>query len=68
MRCRFSSTFYRHFDRHGSVQNTGLPVVCKKGRLAATTPAQARRSCPGAIGVYGYRTKGTIPPIAGGIE
>jgi hypothetical protein len=117
-----------YFDRHGSVQTTGLPV-CTMGRLAATTTAQARRACPEAIvgegegkaiiafpesvpfsasspltlfngpkrhgdptvlahayltvpvpttyivqiviekihdGVYGYRTKGTIPPIAGG--
>jgi hypothetical protein len=117
-----------YFDRHGSVETTGLPV-CTKGKLAATTTAQARRACPEAIvgegegkaiiafpesmpfsasspltlfngpkrrgdptvlahayltvpvpttyivqiviekihdGVYGYRTKGTIPPIAGG--
>ena len=117
-----------YFDRHGAVQTTGL-AVCTKGKLAATTTAQARRACPEAIvgegegkaiiafpeslpfsasspitlfngpkkdgdptvlahayltvpvpttyivqiviekihdGVYGYRTKGTIPPIAGG--
>lgn len=117
------------FDRHGSVQTTGLQR-CTKAKLAATTTAQARRNCPGAIvgegagtavikfpeqpllhasspitlfngppgphgaptvlahaylsipapttfivpivierihqGVYGYRTKATIPPIAGG--
>ncbi len=116
------------FDRHGSVQTTGLPV-CTAAKLAATTTAQARRNCPGAIvgegegkaivkfpeqapipasspitlfngpkvhgddtvlahaylsvpapttyivpvvierihdGVYGYRTKATIPKIAGG--
>jgi len=117
-----------YFDRHGSVQTTGLEV-CTSGKLAATDTAQARRACPGAIvgegagkaiiafpesvpfsasspltifngprkhgdptvlahgylsvplpttyvveiviekvhdGVYGYRTTGTIPPIAGG--
>jgi hypothetical protein len=116
------------FDRHGSVQTTGLEV-CTKAKLAATNTAQARHTCPGAIvgegagkaiiafpeskpfpasspltlfngprehgdptvlahaylsvpaptayivqivierihdGIYGYRTKGTIPPIAGG--
>jgi hypothetical protein len=116
------------FDRHGSVQTTGLPV-CTIAKLAATTTAQARRNCPGAIvgegegkalvkfpeqapipasspitlfngpkkhgddtvlahaylsvpapttyivpvvieriddGVYGYRTKATLPTIAGG--
>ena len=117
-----------YFDRHGSVQTTGLPT-CTAAKLAATTTAQARRACPEAIvgegegkaiiafpesvpipasspltlfngpkkngdptvlahayltvpvpttyivpiviekihdGVYGYRTKGNIPPIAGG--
>ncbi len=116
------------FDRHGSVQTTGLEV-CTKGKLEATTTAEARRICRGAIvgegegkaivafpesapfgvsspitifngpkrhgddtvlahgylsvpapttyivpivierihdGVYGYRTKATLPPIAGG--
>ena len=116
------------FDRHGSVQTTGLPR-CSMSKLAATTTAQARHACPAAIvgegdgkavvqfpesaplpvsspltlfngplkngdptvlahayltvpvpttyivliviekihdGVFGYRTKGTIPPIAGG--
>ncbi len=116
------------FDRHGSVQTTGL-ARCTAGKLAATTTAEARHACPKAIvgegegkaivqfpesapipvsspltlfngppkhgdptvlghayitvpvpstyvvsivierihdGVYGYRTKGTIPPIAGG--
>jgi hypothetical protein len=116
------------YDRHGSVETTGLPV-CAPGRLQATTVPEARRACPGAIvgegagraivkfpeerpipisspitifngprfhgdptvlahafttvpirttfivpivierihdGVYGYRTKATIPPIAGG--
>ncbi|MGA8744602.1 MAG: hypothetical protein WB507_01910 [Solirubrobacterales bacterium] len=116
------------FDRHGSVQTTGL-ARCTAAKLAATTTAAARHACPNAIvgegegkaiiqfpesspipvtspltlfngapehgdptvlghayitvpvpstyvvkivierihdGVYGYRTKGTIPPIAGG--
>ena len=116
------------FDKHGSVQTTGLER-CSAQKLNATSTAQARRACPGAIvgegegkaiiqfpeskpipvsspltlfngppkhgdptvfahayltvpvpstyivsiviekiskGVYGYRTKGTIPPIAGG--
>ena len=116
------------FDKHGSVQTTGLER-CTAKKLGATSTAQARRACPGAIvgegegkaiiqfpesrpipvsspltlfngppkngdptvlahayltvpvpstyivsiviekiskGVYGYRTKGTIPPIAGG--
>lgn len=116
------------FDRHGSVQTTGLPV-CPAGRLQSTRVAAARKACPGAIvgkgvghaivafpeqapipisspitlfngppkrgnptvlahayttvpvattlivpiviekineGVYGYRTKATIPEIAGG--
>jgi hypothetical protein len=36
------------YDRHGSVQTTGLPV-CTAGELQATTVAAARRACPGAI-------------------
>lgn len=36
------------YDRHGSVQTTGLPV-CAPGRLEATTVPAARRNCPGAI-------------------
>ncbi|HWW66618.1 MAG TPA: hypothetical protein VNY83_01410 [Solirubrobacterales bacterium] len=36
------------FDRHGSVQTTGL-AVCTAAKLAATTTAQARRACPAAI-------------------
>jgi hypothetical protein len=41
------------FDRHGSVQTTGLPV-CKPGRLEQTTVATARRNCPGAIVGEGF--------------
>jgi hypothetical protein len=36
------------FDRHGSLQTLGLPV-CTVAKLEATTVAQARRNCPGAI-------------------
>jgi hypothetical protein len=36
------------YDRHGSVQTTGLPV-CQPGRLQATTVAAARRNCPNSI-------------------
>ncbi len=36
------------FDKHGSVDTTGLPV-CRKSQLIATDVAQARRNCPGAI-------------------
>ncbi|HEV7481805.1 MAG TPA: hypothetical protein VGO13_01760 [Solirubrobacterales bacterium] len=116
------------FDRHGSVETTGLPV-CTSAKLQSTTVVAARRACPGAIvgkgfghavvkfpeqapipvsspitlfngprkngdptvfahayttvpvattfvvpivietihdGIYGYRTKATIPKIAGG--
>lgn len=36
------------FDRHGSVETTGLPV-CTQPKLEATTTPQARKQCPGAI-------------------
>ena len=36
------------FDRHGHLETEGLEV-CTSGRLQSTTPAQARRNCPGAI-------------------
>lgn len=36
------------FDRHGSVQTTGLPV-CHPDELEATTVPQARRNCGGSI-------------------
>lgn len=121
-------TIELEFDRHGAVDTTGL-AVCTARKLANTTTAQARQSCPDAIvgrgkgtgvikfpeqppipasspltifngppkqgnptvlahayltkpgpstfivpiviekirnGVYGYRTKATIPPIANG--
>jgi hypothetical protein len=41
------------FDRHGSVQTTGLPV-CTGGKLEATTVRGARRQCPGAIVGKGF--------------
>jgi hypothetical protein len=36
------------FDRHGSVETEGLEV-CNAAKLRATTVAQARKACPGAI-------------------
>lgn len=36
------------FDRHGSVDTTGL-ATCTAGRLQATTVPVARKLCPGAI-------------------
>ncbi len=36
------------FDRHGSVDTTGLPV-CREGQLEATTVAQARKNCGSSI-------------------
>jgi hypothetical protein len=36
------------YDRHGSVETTGLPV-CRQGQLEATTVEQARAKCKGAI-------------------
>jgi hypothetical protein len=36
------------FDRNGSVETKGLPV-CTLAKLDETTPAQARKLCPGAI-------------------
>jgi hypothetical protein len=36
------------YDRHGSVETTGLPV-CRQGQLEATTVEQARAKCRGAI-------------------
>jgi hypothetical protein len=41
------------FDRHGSVQTTGLPV-CRPGQLEATTVATARHNCAGAIVGEGF--------------
>jgi hypothetical protein len=36
------------FDKNGEVETRGLPT-CTPGKLAATTVAQARKLCPGAI-------------------
>lgn len=36
------------FDKHGSVDTSGLPT-CTLAKLAATTPAVARRRCAGAV-------------------
>ena len=41
------------FDRHGSVETTGLPV-CTASQLQSTTVAAARRICPGAIVGEGF--------------
>ena len=41
-------TLTLEFDRHGSVQTTGLPI-CTEGKLENTTVAEARQTCPGAI-------------------
>jgi hypothetical protein len=43
------------FDKHGEVVTTGLPV-CTQGKLAATTPAVARKNCKGSIVGTGYGT------------
>jgi hypothetical protein len=41
------------FDKHGAVETRGLPV-CTEGKLKATTTAQARKLCPGAIVGTGF--------------
>ena len=41
-------TLVIEFDRHGSVETTGLPV-CTSGKLEATTVPVARKLCPGSI-------------------
>jgi hypothetical protein len=41
------------FDKHGAVETRGLEV-CPKRKLLATTPAQARRNCSGAIVGTGF--------------
>jgi hypothetical protein len=40
--------FIAEFDKFGHLETRGLPK-CTKARLVATTPATARRLCPGAI-------------------
>jgi hypothetical protein len=41
-------TLTLEFDKHGTVETRGLPK-CTMGKLVATTTAQARKLCPGAI-------------------
>jgi hypothetical protein len=41
------------FDKHGSVDTTGLPK-CSSAKLQATTVPQARKLCPGAIVGKGF--------------
>lgn len=41
------------FDKHGEVDTEGLPT-CTPQKLAATTTAQARKLCPGAIVGKGF--------------
>ena len=41
------------FDKHGEVETEGLPK-CTPGKLEATTTAQARKLCPGAIVGKGF--------------
>lgn len=41
------------FDKHGSVDTTGL-AICTAAKLQATTVPQARKLCPGAIVGKGY--------------
>src|SRR3954451_5319832 len=55
------------FDKHGKVETRGLPT-CTPGKLAATTTAQARKLCPGAIigkgfakAVVDFPEQGPIP-------
>ena len=43
------------FDKHGSVETRGLPK-CTQRKLVATTTAQARKLCPGAIVGKGFGT------------
>lgn len=55
------------FDKNGKVETRGLPT-CTPGKLAATTTAQARKLCPGAIvgkgfgkAVVNFPEQGPIP-------
>jgi hypothetical protein len=48
-------TLTLEFDRHGSVDTTGLPV-CTAGKLQATDVPAARKACPGAIVGKGFGT------------
>ncbi len=55
------------FDRHGSIDTTGLPV-CTKGKLIATDVPQARRNCPGAIVGEGFAHAVVVFPEQGPIN
>lgn len=46
-------TIQFEFDKHGSIDTTGLPK-CTAAKLQATTVPQARKLCPGAIVGTGY--------------
>jgi hypothetical protein len=46
-------TIQFEFDKHGSVDTTGLPK-CSSGKLQSTTVPQARKLCPGAIVGTGF--------------
>jgi hypothetical protein len=46
-------TIQFEFDKHGSVDTTGLPK-CSSAKLQATTVPQARKLCPGAIVGKGF--------------
>jgi hypothetical protein len=46
-------TIQFEFDKHGSVETTGL-AVCTASKLQATTVPQARKLCPGAIVGKGF--------------
>jgi hypothetical protein len=55
------------FDKNGKVETRGLPT-CTPGKLKATTTAQARKLCPGAIvgkgfgkAVVNFPEQGPIP-------
>src|SRR3954454_6591945 len=54
------------FDKHGEVETKGLPV-CTPQKLAATTTAQARKLCPGAIVGKGFGKAVVIFPEQGPI-
>lgn len=54
------------FDKHGKVETEGLPR-CTPGKLAATTTAQARKLCPGAIVGKGFGKAVVIFPEQGPI-
>jgi hypothetical protein len=55
------------FDKHGSVDTTGLPK-CSAAKLQATTVPQARKLCPGAIVGEGRGTAVVLFPEQGPIK